>query len=90
MPPIEPAYSTPSQLIKYQHGTGNKQLGGGPMNVIVAAGPYTVDSNLDYEPLQALIQAAQKEKPDVLILVSSFVSFVLVIFPLETDNLFVT
>lgn len=40
------------------------------MSVIVAAGPYTVESNLDYEPLGALLESAEMERPDVLVLVS--------------------
>lgn len=70
MPPIDASYTAPSELIRNQYGTANKQLGGGPMSVMVAAGPYTVDSNLEYAPLDALLKAAQREKPDLLILVS--------------------
>jgi hypothetical protein len=40
------------------------------MSVIVAAGPYTVDSDLEYAPLGALLENAEDERPDVLVLVS--------------------
>lgn len=69
MPPIDATYTAPSEILARQYGTGPKELGGNPMSVIVAAGPYTVDSNLDYEPLQALLGLVQEERPDVLILV---------------------
>lgn len=41
------------------------------MSVAVAAGPYTVDSDLSYAPLAALLDNAADERPDVLILVSA-------------------
>jgi hypothetical protein len=71
MPPIDATYTPPTELLAHQYGSDAKQLAGNPMSVIVAAGPYTVDSDLEYEPLQALLDLAKEEKPDVLILVSS-------------------
>ncbi|GJN89906.1 hypothetical protein Rhopal_002895-T1 [Rhodotorula paludigena] len=73
MPPIDATYTAPSEILARQYGTGPKELGGNPMSVIVAAGPYTVDSNLDYEPLQAMLGLVQEERPDVLILTGPFV-----------------
>ena len=35
----------------------------------VAAGPFTLDTDLSFEPLQALLEVAERERPDVLILV---------------------
>lgn len=69
MPPIDATYTAPSSLLEKQYGTGPKQLGGDPMSVLVAAGPYTLESDLEFEPLEALIGLAKQEKPDVLILV---------------------
>lgn len=40
------------------------------MSLMVAAGPYTLDDDLLYEPLEALMEVVIDEKPDVLILVS--------------------
>lgn len=40
------------------------------MSVITAAGPYTVDSDLDFAPFSALLDTVVAEKPDALILVS--------------------
>jgi hypothetical protein len=36
----------------------------------MAAGPFTFDTDLSFEPLQALLEVAEQERPDVLILVS--------------------
>lgn len=72
MPPIlDPHYTKPSQLLKKQYGTDRRELGGAPLNVIVAAGPYTVDADLEFEPLEVLLEQVGKEKPDVIVLVSS-------------------
>ena len=57
------------------------------MTVICAAGPYTVESDLDYEPLDDFLGLVRDEKPDVLMMVSfefaapSRIHFVLIYFP---------
>ena len=38
---------------------------------MVAAGPFTLDDDLLYQPLSALLEVVSEERPDVLILVSS-------------------
>jgi hypothetical protein len=38
--------------------------------MVVAAGPYTLDDDLNYEPLEALVNVVIDERPDVLILAS--------------------
>ena len=58
----------PQDLMDYHHG--DTKLGGRPLSVMVAAGPYTTDDNLDFIPLDALISEARSTKPDTLILVS--------------------
>ena len=47
MPPMDATLTKPSELLKFQHGTAAKELGGSPLSVIVAAGPYTLDSDLE-------------------------------------------
>jgi hypothetical protein len=37
---------------------------------MVAAGPFTLDDDLLYQPLSALLEVVSEERPDVLILVS--------------------
>jgi len=56
-----------AELVEYQQG---EKLGGLPISLYVAAGPYTLDSNLGYEPLDALMDVVCDERPDVVILVS--------------------
>lgn len=73
MPPIYPPESEPQKLLDYQHGPQN--LDGKPMTVMVAAGPFTTEDNLEYAPLQALIDEARRTRPDVLILVILFLVF---------------
>lgn len=54
----------------------NDRLEGGdanpPLNVLVAAGPYTADDNLDFEPLQELCQKAADSYADGLVLLGPF------------------
>lgn len=65
MPSIDPTFTRPSTLLQYQG-----QTRGEPLSVMIAAGPYTLDSDLKYAPLAALLEKAVEERPDVLILVS--------------------
>jgi len=60
------AQSPISELITYQYG---EKLAGQPVSMIVASGPYTLDDDLLYAPLEALVDLAIDERPDVLILV---------------------
>ena len=39
-------------------------------SMMVAAGPFTTSDNFSYEPLKDLMRAVQKDKPDLLIMVS--------------------
>lgn len=43
-----------------------------PLNIITSAGPYTADSDLSYEPLQALVDRAISTSADALILLGPF------------------
>ena len=69
MPPPSGLNMTPAEeLLDYQYGD---RLNGEPVSMVVAAGPYTLDDNLDYEPLDALMEVVLDERPDVLIMVSN-------------------
>lgn len=46
-----------------------------PVSVMIACGPYTLDSNLNYEPFNALMNHVEKNRPDVIILVSDVFNF---------------
>lgn len=43
-----------------------------PLNLLVASGPYTMDSDLSFAPLHTLLQKAETEKADALVLVGPF------------------
>lgn len=73
IPLLPPAASTPSHI-----DTMNKLLGmesdedastAHALNVIVSAGPYTADDNLDFEPLDTLCNKAAEAYADGLILI---------------------
>ena len=66
-PPSALAQTPADELMEYQHGN---KLAGEPLSMVVAAGPYTLDDDLEYAPFEALIDVAVDERPDVLILVS--------------------
>lgn len=44
----------------------------GPLKLLVAAGPYTSDEDLQFEPLQDLLHLAEDEKPDAVLLLGPF------------------
>ncbi|KAJ3330232.1 DNA-directed DNA polymerase alpha subunit pol12 [Blyttiomyces sp. JEL0837] len=77
MPPELPRVVTPpSLLVDFYPETketvdedGNMR----PWNMVVAAGPFTMDDNVEYEPLDAFIEVVRKEKPEVVILIGPFV-----------------
>ncbi|EIM19600.1 DNA polymerase alpha, subunit B [Wallemia mellicola CBS 633.66] len=71
MPPLGTVKTHSQELYDMQHST--ESLGSSPMSVIVAAGPYTLDSNLDYEPFDALMTQVERKQPDVVILLGPFV-----------------
>ncbi|OBT69380.1 hypothetical protein VE03_01209 [Pseudogymnoascus sp. 23342-1-I1] len=43
-----------------------------PLNILIGAGPYTTDDNLDFEPLHALCSQAADTYADALILIGPF------------------
>lgn len=70
VPLLPPAASSPVVLDNI-----NERLDGdvsSPLNVMVAAGPYTADDNLDFEPLKELCQKAADSYADSLVLLGPF------------------
>lgn len=47
--------------------------GENPLRLVVAAGPFTTQDNLDFHPLQDLVKTIQETKPSSVILVGPFV-----------------
>ncbi|KAK4685108.1 DNA polymerase alpha subunit B, partial [Tremellales sp. Uapishka_1] len=71
IPPPNPLAQSPAdELLDFQHGD---RLNGQPLSMIVAAGPYTLEDDLNYEPFNALVDVVISETPDVLILLGPFV-----------------
>ena len=79
IPLLPSAASTPSNLEAHV-----QRLRGGPdamdsdsnpppLNILYAAGPYTADDNLDFEPLHALCTQAADTYADALILTGPFI-----------------
>jgi hypothetical protein len=66
--------SPASELLEYHYGD---KLSGEAVSISIAAGPYTLDDDLSYEPLQALIDVAIRERPDVLILVGLVIQLII-------------
>jgi DNA polymerase alpha subunit B len=50
----------------------DSDTGHAPLNVLIGAGPYTTDDNLDFEPLHALCSQAADSYADVLLLTGPF------------------
>lgn len=43
-----------------------------PISIVIAAGPYTLNDDLTYEPLQSLLAYCKTNKPDIVLLVGPF------------------
>ncbi|KAG0365309.1 DNA-directed DNA polymerase alpha subunit pol12 [Gamsiella multidivaricata] len=70
LPSLPMAGASPADLEEYHY----KKMNGQPMKIITAAGPYTLNDNLLFEPFAALMEHVTRERPDVLLLVGPFVS----------------
>jgi DNA polymerase alpha subunit B len=69
--PQPPHMTTPTQLSDYQHGADCQA--GAPLTIVMASGPYTLKTDLNYAPLADLLAMVQKTRPDVLVLMGPFV-----------------
>ncbi|KAG0003163.1 DNA-directed DNA polymerase alpha subunit pol12 [Entomortierella chlamydospora] len=70
LPPLPMARANPEELVNCHY----KKLGGQPIKMIVAAGPYTLSDNLLFEPFSALMNHVSVERPDILLLMGPFIS----------------
>ncbi|CED82061.1 DNA polymerase alpha-primase complex, polymerase-associated subunit B [Phaffia rhodozyma] len=72
IPPPPPFSSTPaSEILEMQHGP---KMGSQPVSVFAASGPFTLDADLEYEPLEALVEEVKRCRPDCIILMGPFLS----------------
>ncbi|KAL3423356.1 DNA polymerase alpha primase associated subunit [Phlyctema vagabunda] len=78
VPLLESSASTPDQIDSHV-----QRLRGGPdameadsepapLNILIGAGPYTADDNLDFEPLHAICNQAADSYADALVLTGPF------------------
>lgn len=56
-----------AELYEYNYG---EKMQGKPIDMCIAAGPYTLDDDLSYLPLEDLLHTLASEQPDILLLVS--------------------
>ncbi|WPG99244.1 Hypothetical protein R9X50_00205500 [Acrodontium crateriforme] len=72
MPLVPLAASTPDELdVHTARLTGNDDETR-PLSMLLGSGPFTTDSDLSFAPLHALLNKAEEEKTDVLILTGPF------------------
>ena len=65
------AQTMPSKLQLYNHSA--QYLGGEPLTVLAAAGPFTTAHDMEYEPFSDFLNVIAKIRPDVVTLVGPFV-----------------
>ena len=70
-PPPLPHSATPSEELYDLHHSSSK-LNGKPMKFLCASGPFTSDSNLEFDEFNRLMDGVEKEGADVVLLVSDF------------------
>ncbi|KAI5295383.1 DNA-directed DNA polymerase alpha subunit pol12, partial [Ascosphaera acerosa] len=66
--PLLPPAATPAEVLTSTH----ERVGEEPLSYMIAAGPYTADDNLNFEPLHALCEKAAAQSVDALILLGPF------------------
>ncbi|KAL0952801.1 hypothetical protein HGRIS_007026 [Hohenbuehelia grisea] len=65
LPPLKP-----SSVVKAE---GSSDSGFAPFSMLVAAGPYTADADLQFKPWKALLGKIKASKPDVVVLLGPFI-----------------
>ncbi|KAJ3281769.1 DNA-directed DNA polymerase alpha subunit pol12 [Borealophlyctis nickersoniae] len=73
LPPLPPPVATPpSELLRlYPQEESASQR---PINVLISAGPYTLEDSLNFEPLEEFVRdVVEKEAPDVVLLLGPFI-----------------
>lgn len=73
-PPLPQAATRASELIQNQYSPA--RLDGDNLKVTVTSGPYTNDDDLDFTPWHRFMDDVERQKPDVILLVSRLASCV--------------
>lgn len=71
-PPLPHPATLQSELMTNQYG--ESRLAGTPLRVMMAGGPFTPTSDLEYGPWHAFMTHVELARPDVLLLLGPFVS----------------
>nr|POE62428.1 dna polymerase alpha subunit b [Quercus suber] len=72
LPLLPPAASSPAELEVHQKRLSSADGETRPLDILVASGPYTADSDLSFKPLEAILAKAEAQVTDVLILTGPF------------------
>lgn len=72
MPLLPPAASRPEDIDVHNDRLTSADGETRPLHMLVAAGPYTTESDLSFAPLYTLLEQATTERADVLVLVGPF------------------
>lgn len=70
LPKPDMASSSISELFKFNYGPS--KMNGEPLCLVAASGPYTLDDDLSFSPMHALLETVSENLPDVLILMGPF------------------
>ncbi|RKP07885.1 DNA polymerase alpha/epsilon subunit B-domain-containing protein [Thamnocephalis sphaerospora] len=71
LPPPLPVPKMPLAQLRDYHITASGDSKK-PLGIMVAAGPYTLDDSLNFEPLLALLDAVERSRPDLAIFMGPF------------------
>ncbi|KAK5118998.1 hypothetical protein LTR62_000209 [Meristemomyces frigidus] len=72
VPTLPPVASTPTEFDIHNDRLTGTDGEARPLNILVAAGPYTADTDLSYSPLYTILAKAQEQLTDVLVLTGPF------------------
>ncbi|KAI6812730.1 DNA polymerase alpha 70 kDa subunit [Hortaea werneckii] len=72
IPQLPPPASSPMELVVHNDRLTDSSGDTTPLNMMVASGPYTTDTDLDFTPLHTLLDRANDTKADALILCGPF------------------
>ncbi|CAK3862559.1 DNA polymerase alpha subunit B [Lecanosticta acicola] len=72
MPKLSAAASRPGEIDAHNDRLTSADGETRPLSMLVASGPYTMDTDLSFAPLYALLNKAETDRADVLILTGPF------------------
>lgn len=72
MPLLPPAASSPAEIDIHKDRLTGPDGEAQPLKLLLASGPFTTDSDLSFAPLYSLLERAEAEKVDSLILTGPF------------------